>query len=121
MYNAKKNEQIEGLKVGISKQSVITQINDGKVKDFLTEEGKGNWKGDLDHTAIEIVIETNYNDETYNTGRIFTYTEKEGVTTFKSNSNLGKYFRTYGKLPEVGDQVQMMTDANGYFCLVMNQ
>ena len=118
-YNASKGKELESLKPGIVGTAIITVVNDGKVADFLSEEAKAKWANPL-QSAIEISAEHVVGEEKYTDTRIFPYkTDDEGFTVFTGRSNLGKFFKYYKKLPEVGDQVQMKTNADGYFKIVI--
>lgn len=118
-FNAKQAIEKESLKAGVMVTGVIVAINDGKVADFISTEAAAKWDNPT-QTAIEVVVECRHNEETYKDARIFPYkTNSDGLTVYTKNSNLGKYGKYYGKLPEVGDQVQMKTNADGYFKVVI--
>jgi hypothetical protein len=103
----------------VLKEAVVIELKDGKVADFLTEEAQAKWANPTQE-AIEIVVECKHNDESYKDAKIFPYrVDTNGVTVYTPKSNLGKYAKYYKKLPEVGDQVQMKTNADGYFKLVI--
>lgn len=119
-YDAKNATVVENLRAGIVEQGVVVNVADGKVGDFLTDKGKDKWEGDHNTLAIQVTVEVLHDNTKYNCERLFTYFTQADKTVFKSNSNLGKYFRYYKKLPEVGDQVQCKTDADVYFRLVID-
>jgi hypothetical protein len=114
-YNATNAKEIETLPADEVLQGIITNISDGKVKDFV--KNTENWKGDINGPAIEANIEVTYNGNKYDFNQLFTYSEENGKTAFSPLSNLGKYSKKYGKLPEVGDQVKCMTKADGFLKL----
>lgn len=119
-YNAKAYKETEGLPAGIQEEGVIININDGKVRDFLQEDSRKAWEGDLDQTAINVEIELKHKEQLIRLSKIFTYKEEGEETNFAANSNLGKYRRFYGKLPEVEDKVKCMTNEDGYFRLTIS-
>lgn len=60
------------------------------------------------------------NSEKVNVKQLFTYIEEEGLTKYTKSSNLGKYKLKYGKLPEVGDQVKILTNGDGFGKIKLN-
>jgi len=119
-YNAKDSKEMEGVPAGVSAEGVIINIKDGKSRDFIkTDEARKSWKGDLDQTAIEVEIETKFKERSFKLSKMFTYTEEDGKTVFGTNSNLGKYNSYYGKLPEVGDKVKLLSNKDGFFRLLI--
>ena len=117
MYNPKQAVEKQGLGAGVSATGVITTIEDGKTSDFV--KNIDSWKGDINCPAINVHIEIMHNNEKYELQKLFNYKEENGRTTFSSNSNLGKYKRYYGKLPEAGDQVKVLTNKDGFFRLLI--
>ena len=94
---------------------VILSIDDGTVSKFVKDTSK--WQGDVNQEAIELQIEVVHNDIKYPMNQLFTYNEENGKTVFSQKSNLGKYKAKYSKLPEVGDQVKLMTNNEGFLKL----
>lgn len=95
---------------------VITDIQEGIVKDFISEKAQQHWKSDLDGNVIEVSYEVIVPETkaTIKHSQLFTFElTDEGRTGFTTNSNLAKYYRKYGNLPEVGQTVKVMTDSNG--------
>ena len=122
-YNAK-NYIISkgmGLPVDTILDGVIISIEDKQVKDFISENAKSGWKGDLDSQAINVEIEIiNDKQQSFKFHQMFTYFEKEGKTSYTENSNLGKYVLKYKKLPEIGDKIKIITDSNGFGKIKLN-
>ena len=87
---------------------VIVNIEDGKVSDFVNNTE--NWQGNVDGPAINVNIEV----QGTNMNQLFTYRTENGKTTYAPASNLGKYNKKYGKLPEVGDKVKVQTTSEGF-------
>ena len=117
MYNPNASEEKQGLGAGLSATGVITTIEDGKTSDFV--KNLENWKGDINAAAINVHIEIMHNNEKYELQKLFNYKDEGNKTVFSSNSNLGKYKRYYGKLPEAGDQVKCLTNKDGFFRLLI--
>ena len=117
MYNPNASEEKQGLGPGISATGVIVKIDDGKTSDFV--KNLENWKGDINNPAINVHIEIMHNNEKYDLQKLFNYKDEGIRTVFSSNSNLGKYKRYYGKLPEAGDQVKCLTNKDGFFRLLI--
>lgn len=94
---------------------VIVEVNDGKVKDFIGETV--NWKGDKENPAINVAIDVKVEgeEEPVRIEQLFTYfLNDDGKTVFTPRSNLGKYKAKYGKLPEKGDQLKVITNSSGF-------
>ena len=119
-YNAKNAEEGKGSNLPKDEilVGVITNIEDGKVKDFIPESAVEGWKGDVNSPAInlnlDITVEKGETKTVEKLTQMFTYISENGKTIYSSRSNLGKYNTKYGKLPEVGDQVKVITDEHGY-------
>lgn len=112
MYNANKSKELEYLPKDSILDGVIIDIKQGMVKDFVYE--LTNWKGDQDQTAINLIIEISVDKRIVKVEQMFTYKEEDGITVYYQNSNLGKYHKKYGKLPEVGDKVKIITNNDGF-------
>uniref|UniRef100_A0A6M3XHB3 Uncharacterized protein n=1 Tax=viral metagenome TaxID=1070528 RepID=A0A6M3XHB3_9ZZZZ len=117
VYNPQKSEEKQGLGAGISATGVIVSIEDGKTSDFV--KNLENWKGDINSPAINVHIEIMHNNEKYELQKLFNYKNEGDKTVFSSNSNLGKYKKYYRKLPESSDQVKLVTNADGFFRLLI--
>jgi len=93
---------------------IVTNIQDGKVKDFVQNTEK--WEGDVNGPAINAVIEVQLPDNKLeNTSQVFTYRRsEEGETAYHSTSNIGKFKKKYGSLPKPGVKVKVITDSNGF-------
>ena len=121
MYNAKEYTESKNATPGTVIEGAIINIADGKAKDFLkTEEAKSKWKN-LEGNAINLVIEAkNAEGQTFHVERIFGYlNDAAGKLTLKQTSNLGKYKKFYSKLPEVGDMVKLVSNAEGFYKLML--
>lgn len=111
-YNAKTAKESALLPPDTILDGVIIAIKDGKVKDFVTNTEK--WQGDVEQTAINIVVEVKNGDESVTIEQVFTYNVRNEVTTFAPSSNMAKYNKKYGKLPEAGDKVKIQTKSDGF-------
>ena len=119
-YNAQNAIVQESLPAGLLVQAVIVAVNDGQVKDFLSDEVQKKWVNP-DQTAIEVVAECDHHGTKYRDTRIFPYNnDADGNVLYGERSNIGKFAKYYKKLPEVGDQIQMKTNADGYFKMVID-
>lgn len=116
-YNSQNAEEVKGLPAGIGAEGVIVAINDGTTKDFV--ENTENWKGDVNQPAIEVHIETKYNEQVYTVKKLFNYRWEEQKVKYTENSNLGKYKKYYGKLPQVGDRVRLLTNKEGFWRILL--
>lgn len=112
VYDAKNAKEKAFLPPDAILDGVIAHIQDGKVEDFVTNTE--NWTGDIKQPAINIAMEIKSGEETIKIEQIFTYNNNNGATTYSPNSNLGKYKKKYGKLPEPGDQVKIQTTEDGF-------
>jgi len=121
MYNAKNAEEAKGFTGELPKDTIltgiITKIEDGVVKEFISEEVAKNWQGDINSPGIRLTIEINIGEkekEIVSIQQMYTYINEDGMTKYTPKSNLGKFKLKYGKLPELGDQVKVITNENGY-------
>ncbi len=96
---------------------VIIDIKSGAVLDFISDSAKEKWQGDVYQPAINCKIEVtidDYNKEKRHTYEMFTYNEDEnGTTCYTTRSNMGKFKKKYGFLPNVGQVVKIITNSDG--------
>lgn len=115
--NAKEVTQQSNLEKNHVYDTVIVNMVDGIVDEFLDEKVKPNWQGDLKGHAINVVyqIPTPDGDKEFaELSQVFTYNVGEdGSTEYSKTSNLAKYKKQYGKLPEVGDKIKVLTNSDG--------
>ena len=119
MYNAKSSIEIQNVKPGEVTQGIIVHIVDGKVKDFIKNEEIIKKFKNIDSDCINMLIEFNYQGRIFKIEKMFTFMMVNGQTAYSPKSNIGKYKRFYGKLPEAGDVVKLLSDSDGYFRLMM--
>lgn len=108
MYDPKNAKETSNLAPDSILDGEITEIKDGTVKDFIVNLDK--WKGSKEQRAINVSVRCK--EVVFD--QIFTYTHDQGQMKYLTNSNLGKYNRKYGKLPEVGDKVKVTTNKEGF-------
>ena len=113
VYNPQNTKEV-GLPADTIVEGEIKNIKPGKVKEFVKAEAQKNWQGDLDGDAIDMTIEITHQGRASLTKQMFTYTDNNGVTEYNPKSNMGKYKKKYGKMPEVGDKIKLMTNAEGF-------
>jgi hypothetical protein len=119
MYNAKEYVESKNAQPGTMIEAVIVNVTDGKPRDFLkTEEAIKKFKN-VDGTAIQLTIEGKNEGVPVRFDCIITYNLVDGKIVLKQTSNLGKYKKIYNKLPEVGDKVKILSNAQGYFKLYL--
>ena len=90
---------------------VITNINDGKVKDFVQNTEK--WK-DKNQPAIEVCVEVMVNNKPKTHKQVFTYDEDDKGMVYGTKSNMGKFKAKYNTLPKVSTKVKIVTNSDGY-------
>ena len=97
--------------------TVIVNIEDGTVQDFLNEKVQASWAGDLSQPAINVMYQIKYgqtDDEFMEFSQLFTYNiGEDGVTEYNESSNLAKFKKKYGTLPAIGTPVKVVTDDKG--------
>jgi len=112
-YNAKESKEQMQLQPDKILNGVIATIDDGVVEDFVKNTDK--WQGDTKQKAINVTVDVDIGtDSKPQISQLFTYLEEGGKTVYSPKSNLGKYHKKYGKLPEVKDQIQVITDSDGF-------
>jgi hypothetical protein len=123
-YNAKNYVESKGMGLPADTilDGVIVVIEDKQVKDFISESAKAGWKGDIESSAINVEVELMVGEPktSIKIHQMFSYFDKEGKTGYTSNSNLGKYVAKYKKMPEIGDQVKIITDSSGFGKIKLN-
>lgn len=115
-YNAENAKETQGIPAATKAEGIVIDIQDGKTKDFV--QNLENWKGDPNRSAINLIVEVRHGETSFKVSKLFNYEDKE-VTEYTSNSNLGKYKKYYNKLPQVGDRVKVLTNAEGFFRLLI--
>ena len=116
-YNAKEAKEAkgQGLPEDTILDGVIFNISDGEIKDFVDKQYYPQFEGGVDKPAINVEFEVKNpeTDKLVQGKQMFTYINENGKTLYSSKSNLGKYYKKYDKLPEVGDKIKILTDSNG--------
>ena len=117
MYNAQNAKETPKIAPDTIFDGAVISIQDGRTKDFVTSD---KWKGDLESNAINVTIEVVVQGSSYKINQVFTYLDVAGTTTYSSQSNLGKYKAKYGKLPELGDKVRLISNKEGFLKLKLD-
>jgi hypothetical protein len=117
-YNPQNAKEQAMLPPDLVLEGAIINLKDGVVKEIVGNVE--NWKGDINSPAIEVSIEVKHNNNSFTFNRLFTYTDDNGITKYSPRSNLGKYKKKYGKLPEVGDKVKAVTNSEGFLRLKLD-
>jgi len=99
---------------------VVLTIQDGKIRDFVTDGALEQFKGKEDQTAINVLVEVIENNRSHQFWQMFTYNTVEGVTEYSQNSNLGKFKRRYQNLPAISTKVDVMVDSKGFSKIVLD-
>jgi len=118
MYEPKNAREVRmGLEPGLVTEAVVVQVEKGKVSDFVKNFDK--WKGDVSQTAINVWFNASVEGKVITHKRMFTYNVgSDGVTEYNVNSNLARYKKKYGKLPDMGDKVYLQANSDGFLELV---
>lgn len=117
-YTPQNAKEINVLPSDLILDAAIISIRDGVTKDFI--ENLENWKGDINAPAIQVCLEAVHNKQIFKFDHVFNYRNEGSVTLYSPKSNLGKYKKKYGKLPEVGDIVKALTNSDGFLKLKLN-
>lgn len=121
--NAKEVEQKPLLNPDEIHNGVIRSLTDGTYSDFVDAEVLKTWRNaDPSQTVIELEIEIPC--EKVEKGhlvihKVLPYETVDGVMEYGSKSNLGKYKAKYKKLPELGDQVKISANKEGFGKLIL--
>jgi len=115
-YNPENTEPL--VTADLPKDSVlegtIIDVQDGQIKDFVSEKAQESWKGSTDQTAINSTIEISIDGKTSRISQVFTYIDDEGKTKYTKSSNLGRFVLKYGHAPKAGLAVMVITNSDGY-------
>ena len=112
-YNPEKFKESSGgdLPDDLILDGVITNVQDGQVKDFILDaEG---WQGSVEDKAINVTAEANYEGKAIQAEQLFTYRMEDDTTTFGPKSNMAKFAKKYGAVPKTGQKVKCIT-VKGY-------
>lgn len=120
MYNPNNAKIIEKIPSGTICEGIIVSVDDGKPREFVKNvEAQTKFKN-LDEPAINITIETKYDNRIIRIEQMFSYINGENnQTLYVQDSNIGKYVKQYGKLPTVSDKVKLISNARGFFKIIM--
>jgi len=111
-YDPKNAKEKKGIPEDTVLTGIITNITDGKVSDFVKNTEK--WEGDTNNPAIEITILVQYEGQEKEFKQVLTYQLENDTVIYPTKSNMGKYKKIYGKLPEEKDEIKCITDGNGF-------
>lgn len=119
MYNANKHKEVEQIPAGEVCQGAIINLEDGIAKDFIKPEAQSKFDN-LEQPAINLTVEFKYQEKTFKIEAMITYfNDSEGNVMLGKKSNISKYFAFYKKLPETGDIVKLVSNAEGYFRIML--
>jgi hypothetical protein len=98
----------------------ITEIRDGKIKDFVKGDKALAKFENPDQEAIEVTSEGKFDGTIYQCKRIFSYNVNDkNKMVLDTKSNLNEFLITYKSLPKHGLEVKHIAQANGYFKLMV--
>ena len=117
MYNAQNAKEMPRIAADTIFDGIVISVQDGKTKDFVTSK---KWQGDMESSAINVTIEVIANGQSYKVNQVFPYMDVSGTTAYSSQSNLGRYKAKYGKLPELGDKVKLISNKEGFLKLKLD-
>lgn len=101
------------IEVGKIIDTEVTSIDEGKISSFVKDWGTFDKTGSADPNQEAIQVKTDIGASVL----IALPKTKE----FHPKSKLGKWIKTYGKAPFVGQKVRAMTDTSGFFNVVLAQ
>lgn len=114
-YNPDQAEEVENngkFPADVVLNAVVYALEEGKVKDFITNTEKWN---DPEQPCILVHYEVRSEQNILKDQHLFTFKIGEnGQTQYNKLSNIGKYKQKYGNLPAIGDKVKITTDTKGY-------
>ena len=112
MYNPQNAKESAQLPQDAIVEGTISKVQDGKVKDFVLDTSK--WTGDVNQPCINVTAEVTNKDKKIEVSQVFTYNDNNGVTEYAPKSNMGKFVKKYGKMPQVGVVVKISTNSDGF-------
>ena len=117
-WNSQKAEEGSLVQDGLTTQGIVVDIEVGIVDQFLGGH-KELWKGDLQSPCINLVISITYDNKIFQANKIMTFKRDGDRIIYSRFSNIAKYRKTYGKLHEKLDKVNVK-GVQGYWALVLN-
>lgn len=120
MYNPNNAKLIRKVEAGTINEGIIISIEDGNPREFIkTQDAQAKFKN-LDEPAINVIIETKHDDRIFRIEQMFTYINgADKQILYTEDSNIGKYAKQYGHLPQVSDKVKLIANAKGFFKIIM--
>lgn len=108
-YEPEKLKEVELPKVGTQIKGVVSELTEGKLKEFLSAEVLEKWdKSNPDSNQLEVIVELENGQI-----RKKLIAMPEGVDVFP-NSNMGKWKKTFGAYPHKGQEVFLIVDSEGF-------
>ena len=105
----------EGRKPGDKEKGKVTGVEETTWRKYLTAKGKiGNIGSFEKPDDAQVLVRVEGADKVIAEDLLSMPKDGKEVAP---NSNLGKYMQMYNKLPEVGDNVELMADKKGFWKL----
>jgi len=107
-----KYKLVDGPKAGDKQKAEITKISETTWRKYLTDQGKADKidsfeRPDDPQLCIAVKAEDGKDIE-----QLFSMPKGDEISKI---SNLGMYNELYKKFPEVGDEIELMADKNGFW------
>jgi len=119
-YTPNNAKLIEKIPAGEIINGIIIQIIDGTPKQFIKNAEALKEFKNADEPAINCTIEFKYKDrEIMRHEQMFSYINGATCMLYTEGSNIGKYVKQYGHLPQVADRVQLISNAQGFFKVIL--
>ena len=104
---------------GTTVTAYIIDIQDGKIKDFVTKPEALKKFDSPDALAIYVTTEGKYEGRSYRCETLFSYAMVNNKIEYDARSNLASFKKIYSALPKVGQEVKHIANGNGYFKLLV--
>lgn len=109
MYNPKEFEEKILPEAGDKIKAKIIQIDEGCLKEFVSEDAILKWGVSKDAPSIHIIAETSEGDVRK---RVIVLPEDNKI---HPQSNLGKWKTTFKEYPHVNQEIFLLADSKGFY------
>lgn len=114
VYEPEKYSIGKTAQTGTKIEAVVIKIDEGRQRDFVDPEVMKKWKNpNPDQKCINVTAEGKSDEQKIQVSK--TIAIPEGTNTVNQKSVMAKWIVNYGGAPKVGQKVELVVNADGYF------